>query len=86
MESLLSQGSKPPGAKGEKNISTVREILDSGGNGLGEDKTSNSPQGNSKANTVEMAIVYIRSLQSELTETKAKLKSAEKKLVEGAGG
>jgi hypothetical protein len=40
-------------------------------------------QGASKASTVEMAIVYIRSLQAELQETKHKLDHAEKKLAEG---
>lgn len=44
---------------------------------------SASAQGTSKASTVEMAIVYIRSLQSELAETKDKLEAAEKRLAEG---
>jgi hypothetical protein len=76
IESLLPQGSKPPEAKGEMNISN------STGNGLDGDKASNSAQGNSKASSVEMAIVYIRSLQTELADTKAKLENAEKKLAE----
>jgi len=40
-------------------------------------------QGASKASTVEMAIVYIRSLQEELKTTKDKLEAAEKSLAEG---
>jgi len=40
-------------------------------------------QGNSKASTVELAIVYIRTLQKDLAETKAKLEVVEKKLAEG---
>lgn len=40
-------------------------------------------QGASKASTVEMAIVYIRNLQSELAETKDKLEAAERRIAEG---
>lgn len=40
-------------------------------------------QGTSKASTVEMAIVYIRNLQSELAETKDKLEAAERRIAEG---
>jgi hypothetical protein len=40
-------------------------------------------QGNSKASTVELAIVYIRALQKDLADTKARLEVAEKKLAEG---
>lgn len=40
--------------------------------------------GTSKANTVEMAIVYIRSLQAELKLTQSKLEAAEKLVVEGS--
>lgn len=50
--------------------------------GDGSDKPS-AAQGASKASTVEMAIVYIRSLQAELKETKDKLDAAEKSLAEG---
>lgn len=39
-------------------------------------------QSNSKASTVEMAIEYIKSLQSELKEVKRKLETAERKLDE----
>lgn len=42
-----------------------------------------SSQGTSKANTVEMAIVYIKSLQAELKETRDKLEVAEKTLADG---
>ena len=45
-------------------------------------KGAASAQGTSKASTVEMAIVYIRSLQHELKEAKEKLEAAEKKVVE----
>jgi hypothetical protein len=41
-------------------------------------------QGASKASTVEMAITYIRSLQSELAETKGKLEAVEKRLAAGS--
>lgn len=44
---------------------------------------SASAQGASKASTVEMAIVYIKNLQSELAETKDKLEAAEKRLADG---
>lgn len=40
-------------------------------------------QGTSKASTVEMAIVYIKSLQAELRETRDKLEVAEKNLADG---
>jgi hypothetical protein len=51
----------------------------------GEDgeKASSIGQGNSKASTVELAIVYIRSLQKDLAETQSRLEVAEKKLAEG---
>jgi hypothetical protein len=51
----------------------------------GEDgeKPGSIGQGNSKANTVELAIVYIRALQKDLVETKSRLEVAEKKLAEG---
>ncbi|KAL9107598.1 MAG: hypothetical protein Q9227_007501 [Pyrenula ochraceoflavens] len=45
-----------------------------------DDKTSAANQNSSKANTVEMAIVYIRDLQKQLAETQTKLDTAEKKL------
>ena len=41
-------------------------------------------QGASKASTVELAIVYIRSLQAELQMTRKKLEHAENKLAEGS--
>jgi hypothetical protein len=43
-------------------------------------KGSSAAQGASKASTVEMAIIYIKSLQAELADTKDKLTLAEKKL------
>ncbi|EXJ88233.1 hypothetical protein A1O1_05163 [Capronia coronata CBS 617.96] len=51
----------------------------------GESKPTASGPGASKASTVEMAIVYIKSLQTELKETKSQLEVAEKKLAEGGG-
>ncbi len=45
-------------------------------------KGTASAQGTSKASTVEMAIVYIRSLQDELKETKERLEAAERKAAE----
>ena len=39
-------------------------------------------QGTSKASTVEMAIIYIKSLQGELRETKDKLEAYEKEVAE----
>ena len=44
-----------------------------------EGEKGSSGPGTSKANTVEMAIVYIKSLQAELKVTKEKLEVAEKK-------
>lgn len=49
----------------------------------GDGKPSAAGQGASKASTVEMAIVYIKSLQTELKETKEKLDAAEKKIAGG---
>lgn len=57
-----------------------KDIKDEGGES--GDKSA-SAQGASKASTVEMAIVYIKSLQQELSVTKAKLEAAETKLTEG---
>ena len=48
------------------------------------DKNSAAAQGASKASTVEMAIVYIKSLQAELKDTKDKLEVAEKRIAEGS--
>ena len=50
-----------------------------------ESKASASAQGASKASTVEMAIVYIKSLQTELKDTKDRLESVEKKLAADGG-
>lgn len=51
-------------------------------NGEGSEKPA-AGQGASKASTVEMAIVYIRSLQAELYDTRTKLEAAEKTIAEG---
>ncbi|PGH17122.1 hypothetical protein AJ79_01260 [Helicocarpus griseus UAMH5409] len=53
-----------------------------GANGTTKSEKSSSTQSISKASTVEMAIVYIKSLQKELLETKERLKTAESKLQE----
>lgn len=45
-----------------------------------EAKEKNTPPTISKASTVEMAIDYIKALQKELEETKAKLEAAESKI------
>lgn len=47
------------------------------------ERSNSVGQGNSKASTVELAIVYIRTLQKDLADTKAKLEIAEKKIAEG---
>ena len=47
------------------------------------DKSGSIGQGTSKASTVELAIVYIRALQKDLADTKARLGLAEKRLAEG---
>jgi Helix-loop-helix DNA-binding domain len=47
------------------------------------EKPAPSIQGASKASTVEMAILYIRNLETELKLTKDKLETAEKRLAEG---
>ena len=54
----------------------------SGANGASksQEKSSSASQPTSKASTIEMAIVYIKSLQQELVQTKARLKDAETKL------
>ena len=46
------------------------------------EKAGSANQTTSKASTVEMAIIYIKSLQAELHDTKTKLDVAEKKLAE----
>jgi len=48
----------------------------------GDSDKPSAAAGASKASTVEMAIVYIRSLQAELQVTKDKLEVAEKSLAE----
>lgn len=74
IESLLP-ASITAAAAGKKEKDS-KDDVDSG------DKPS-SGQGASKASTVEMAITYIKSLQQELSITKAKLEAAETKLTEG---
>ena len=66
------------GVNGKKDRSCSQENE----NENGETKSAPSVQGASKASTVEMAIVYIKSLQSELKETKDKLETVEKRLAD----
>lgn len=69
IEALLPQ-SPTMGSKKEK---ASKESPDS-------EKAGSNNQSNSKASTVEMAITYIKELQGQLAETKAKLDVAEGKL------
>lgn len=46
------------------------------------DKPGSANQSSSKANTVEMAIAYIKELREQVCETQAKLEVAEKRLAE----
>ncbi|EXJ87038.1 hypothetical protein A1O3_03995 [Capronia epimyces CBS 606.96] len=66
-------------------VHAKKERASSQENDEGESKSNLSNQGTSKASTVEMAIVYIKSLQNELKDTKDRLEAAEKKLAEGGG-
>ncbi|RMZ85123.1 hypothetical protein DV738_g19, partial [Chaetothyriales sp. CBS 135597] len=75
IESLLPTSITAAVSKREKHSATSE--TDNG------DKAVPSIQGASKASTVEMAIVYIKSLQAELKMTKDKLETAEKKLADG---
>lgn len=55
------------------------------GGGVGSIMTGTAAQqSNSKASTVEMAIEYIKSLQTELKDVRGRLEDAEKRLGEGA--
>ncbi|OJD17500.1 hypothetical protein AJ78_02421 [Emergomyces pasteurianus Ep9510] len=82
------EGLLPPSLIREKEKADRAGDGDAGANGNAGSKTSDKPSSTqtiSKASTVEMAIVYIKSLQHELSETKEKLKVAESKLPENAG-
>jgi len=74
IESLLPAAITAAAARKEKN--TAKE------ESCDNDKAS-AAAGASKASTVEMAIIYIRSLQAELQVTKDKLEAAERSLAEG---
>jgi hypothetical protein len=76
IEALLPSAITGAGLKKER-------ATTSSGEAVNDEKTAPSIQGASKASTVEMAIVYIRSLQAELKVTQDKLENAEKKLAEG---
>lgn len=75
IESLLPPSILAANGKKERSASHDNEE--------GESKSAAPGQGASKASTVEMAIVYIKSLQDELKETKEKLEAAEKKSADG---
>jgi hypothetical protein len=77
IETLLPPAILVANAKKEK---SPKDEIDDGDSQTA--KNSAPGQGTSKASTVEMAIVYIKSLQSELKETKEKLEVAEKKVAE----
>jgi len=64
-------------------LATGKKERNSSADGEEGDKATSAGQGASKASTVEMAIVYIKSLQAELSTTKDKLATAEKQLAEG---
>ena len=64
--------------------SSGRDSSSSGGEANAGGTSTAAQQSNSKASTVEMAIDYIKALQSELAETKGKLEVVEKKLEEKA--
>lgn len=77
----------PPSLAYEKSKDKVDSSADGKTNGAS--KSPDKPASNqpiSKASTVEMAIVYIKSLQTELAETKKKLQDAELKLKEKENG
>ena len=75
IEGLLPSSPNPNGKKDTA----------SGNDGDDLEKSGAANQGNSKASTVESAISYIKALQAELDDTKAKLEAAEKKLAESSG-
>lgn len=76
IESLLPPSITAGVVKKEKASSTENEDCEK------TTSSANAAQGASKASTVEMAIVYIKSLQEELKMTKDKLDTAEKKLAD----
>ncbi len=63
---------------------TVKGKRDRSGSIDGDQGDKSAASNNSKASTVEMAIAYIRALQAELTETKAKLEDRERQLAEAS--
>ena len=75
IEALLPPAIMGGGSKRDRNAASPEAN--------GGDKSAAAMQGGSKASTVEMAIVYIRSLQAELKVTQDKLEGAEKRLAEG---
>ena len=74
IEALLPESITSAAARKEKAIAKEE---------FGDSDKPSAAAGASKASTVEMAIVYIRSLQAELQVTKDKLEAAEKSLAEG---
>ena len=53
-----------------------------GGNGVGDDRHGSTGQGKNMASILELAVVYVRALQKDLADARARLEVAEK-LVEG---
>jgi hypothetical protein len=70
MESLLPPA---PITKGKR---------DRAGSTDGDSGDKAATSSNSKASTVELAIAFIKALQAELSDTKAKLEDREKKLAQ----
>ncbi|KIW83274.1 hypothetical protein Z517_02519 [Fonsecaea pedrosoi CBS 271.37] len=69
-------------ANNKKDKASKDENEDGESSATATSKPTAPGQGTSKASTVEMAIVYIKSLQNELKETKERLEVAEKKAAE----
>jgi Helix-loop-helix DNA-binding domain len=61
---------------------TTKGKRDRSGNNESDLGDKSSASNNSKASTVELAIAYIKTLQTELAETKSKLDDRERKLAD----
>lgn len=61
---------------------TMKGKKDRSGSTEGDVSDKAAASSNSKASTVELAIAYIKDLQNELSDTRAKLEDREKKLAE----
>ncbi|KIW92197.1 uncharacterized protein Z519_07181 [Cladophialophora bantiana CBS 173.52] len=84
IEALLPPSILVANSKKEKPPKDENEDGETSATATAAAKTPAPGQGTSKASTVEMAIVYIKSLQSELKETKERLEAAEKKVAEAS--